>query len=71
MEQEPTVFVGVDWASEEYQVCLIGPKGPVQRAFVHDAAGLGAMAKCVVSQADSPLDVAVRSRHRQVRWSRC
>jgi len=59
MEQEPTVFVGIDWASEEHQVCLIGPKGPVQRAFTHDAAGLGAMAEWIVSQASCPKDVAV------------
>lgn len=59
MEQEPTVFVGVDWASEEHQVCLIGPKGPVQRAFAHDAAGLGAMAEWIVSHAERPQDVAV------------
>jgi transposase len=58
MEQEPTVFVGIDWASEEHQVCLIGSKGPVQRAFAHDAAGLGAMAEWIVSHADRPQDVA-------------
>ena len=59
MEQEPTVFVGIDWASEEHQVCLIGPDGPVQRTFAHDAAGLAAMADWIVSQADRPQDVAV------------
>ena len=24
MEQEPTMFVGVDWASPEHQVCMMG-----------------------------------------------
>lgn len=43
MEPEPIVFVGVDWASTEHQVCLIGPDGPVQKTFPHDAVGLGAM----------------------------
>jgi len=59
MEWEPTVFVGVDWASEEHQVCLIGPKGPVQRAFAHGAEGLNAMVDWVLSHAKSPQDVAV------------
>ena len=59
MEQEPTVFVGIDWASEEHQVCLIGPNGPVQRAFAHDAAGLNAMVDWILSHAESPQDVAV------------
>ena len=43
MEREPTLFVGVDWASKEHQVCLIGAGEPQQRAFAHDADGLGAM----------------------------
>jgi len=43
MDEEPTVFVGVDWASVEHQVCLVGQDGPVQRAFAHDADSLGAM----------------------------
>jgi len=59
MEQEPTVFVGIDWASEEHQVCVIGPDGPIQRAFAHDAAGLGAMAAWIVSHAESPGQIAV------------
>jgi transposase len=59
MEQEPTVFVGIDWASEEHQVCLIGPKAPVQRAFAHGAEGLNAMVDWVLSHAENPQDVAV------------
>jgi transposase len=59
MEQEPTVFVGIDWASEEHQVCLIGPSAPVQRAFAHDAAGLGAMVAWIISHAQSSEEVAV------------
>ena len=39
MMEEPTALVGVDWASAEHQVCALGPAGPVQRAFLHDAAG--------------------------------
>jgi hypothetical protein len=37
MDKEPTLFVGVDWASKEHQVCIIGGGAPQQRAFAHDA----------------------------------
>lgn len=33
MDMEPFVFVGIDWASTEHQVCLIGTGEPIQRAF--------------------------------------
>jgi len=56
---EPTVFVGVDWASAEHQVCLMGPTGPTQRAFLHDASGLGAMVDWLCAQADQPEQIAV------------
>ncbi len=59
MNEEPTVFVGVDWASVEHQVCLIGPDGPVQRAFAHDADSLGAMMDWLAANASRPQDVAV------------
>lgn len=59
MEHEPIVFVGIDWASTEHQVCLLSPKGPVQRAFTHDALGLGAMIDWLAAQADDPEQVAV------------
>ena len=42
MDTEPFVFVGIDWASTEHQVCLTGTGDPVQRAFAHDAIGIGA-----------------------------
>jgi hypothetical protein len=42
MDAEPLVFVGIDWASTEHQVCLNGANGPIQRAFAHDANGIGA-----------------------------
>lgn len=43
METEPSIFVGIDWASTEHQVCVSGEAPPVQRAFAHDALGIGAM----------------------------
>jgi hypothetical protein len=59
MMEEPTAFVGVDWASAEHQVCALGPAGPIQRAFLHDAAGLGAMVDWLSTLADRPDLVAV------------
>ena len=59
MEKEPAIFVGVDWASTEHQVCMIGPSGPVQRAFAHDAGGLGAMVDWLCAQTANPSDIVV------------
>lgn len=59
MESEPTLFVGVDWASTEHQVCVLGPDGPIQKAFAHEAEALGAMVDWLCSQAPTPQLVAV------------
>ena len=59
MDIELLVFVGIDWASTEHQVCLIGVDGPVQRAFPHDADGIGAMVDWLSAQAEQPGQVAV------------
>jgi hypothetical protein len=44
MDKEPTLFVGVDWASKEHQVCTIGTGEPQQRAFVNGARKWGHLA---------------------------
>ena len=59
MDTEPLVFVGIDWASTEHQVCLTGTGDPVQRAFAHDAGGIGAMVDWLCAQAGQPDQVAV------------
>lgn len=59
METEPALFVGVDWASREHQVCVLAPDGPIERAFAHEAEGLGAMVDWLCSQAATPQLVAV------------
>jgi transposase len=59
MDTEPLVFVGIDWASTEHQVCLIGADSPVHRAFAHDADGIGAMVDWLSAQAEQPGQVAV------------
>ncbi len=59
MDTEPLIFVGIDWASTEHQVCLTGIGEPIQRAFAHDAAGIGAMVDWLCAQAGQPDQVAV------------
>jgi hypothetical protein len=70
MEKEPAIFVGVNWASTEHQVCMIGPSGPVQRAFAHDARGLGAMVDWLCTQTADPSDIVVGLKCHMGRWSR-
>jgi transposase len=54
-------FAGVDWGSEQHQVCLLDVTGKVvgERAFAHDGAGLVAMCDWLVSLAGHPSTVAV------------
>ncbi|WP_163899098.1 IS110 family transposase, partial [Proteus mirabilis] len=59
MDTEPLVFVGIDWASIEHQVSLISADGPVQRAFAHDADGIGTMVDWLVAKAEQPGQGAV------------
>jgi transposase len=59
MDKEPTVFVGVDGASVEHEVCLMSPDGPVQRAIAHDADSLGAMMDSLAAATPRTQDVAV------------
>jgi transposase len=59
METEPLVFVGIDWATAEHQVCLAGTGNPVQRSFPHDGGGIGAMVDWLCTQAERPEQVAV------------
>src|SRR3954470_20723849 len=49
-------FAGVDWGSEQHQVCLLDDAGTVvgERAFRHDAAGLAALCDWLVSMAGHP-----------------
>ncbi len=58
MEKKPTLFVGVDWASTEHQVCALADDAPRQRAFAHDAPGLAAMLDWVVDLAGGAEAVA-------------
>ena len=57
---EPTIFVGVDWASQDHQVCLVkGNETPVQRSFAHTAEGLTGMVDWLVSQDEKPAQIVV------------
>jgi transposase len=64
MDKKPTLFVGVDWASKEHQVCTIGTGEPQQRAFPRDADGLGAMVAWLLDQAPaSEIAIAIETPH--------
>jgi transposase len=54
-------FAGVDWGSEQHQVCLLDAAGAVagERAFAHGGAGLVAMCDWLASVAGHPSTVAV------------
>src|SRR6201747_2108679 len=54
-------FAGVDWGSEQHQVCILDAAGKVrgERAFPHGGAGLVALCDWLVSVAGSPGSVAV------------
>jgi hypothetical protein len=51
MDKEPTLPVGVDWASKAHQVCMIGGGAPQQSAVAPDADELGAMVAWLIDQA--------------------
>ena len=55
MQEKPGVFAGIDWASVEHQVCLMGGGPPVQRTFAHDALGIGALVDAVGNDKNSLL----------------
>ena len=54
-------FVGVDWGSEQHQVCILDGAGKVkgERAFSHGGAGLVALCDWLVSVAGSSSSLAV------------
>ena len=61
MDIEPIVFAGIDWASTEHQVCLTSSTSipsSQQRAFPHEASGIGAMVDWLCKQAEHPEQVA-------------
>ena len=56
------LFVGVDWATEAHQVCLLDPGGKVveERSVVHSGTGLGELVERLLYWAGgSPDSVAV------------
>ena len=54
-------FAGVDWGSEQHQVCILDCAGEVkgERAFPHGGAGLAALCDWLVGTAGDPCSVAV------------
>lgn len=65
---EPAAFAGVDWATEEHDVCIVDLAGCVlgERAFKADAEGLAAMAQWLVAKGGGPenrIPVAIEVPH--------
>jgi transposase len=61
-QPEPKVFVGVDWATREHQLCALDSHGAVlgQKTFLNTAAGLQAMIAWLLGLADGdPTALAV------------
>ncbi len=68
MSTDVRFFVGVDWASETHQVCLVAADGKIigERAFAHCGAGLAEMCDWLVttSGAEPPMiAVAIEAPH--------
>jgi transposase len=68
MAEEANWFVGVDWASETHQACLVDARGAVvgERAFPHGGAGLAALCDWLVTARGAPPDriaVAIEVPH--------
>lgn len=55
------LFVGIDWATREHQVCLVSPEGEEleQRVFEHTADGLGALVRWLCTKTDDPTRVGI------------
>jgi len=70
-EEERNWFVGVDWASETHQVCLLDVHGQKlgERSFAHGGAGLAAMADWILAltgAAPDEIHVAIEVRACQI-----
>src|ERR1700681_2878129 len=64
MTDDARWFVGIDWASETHQVCLVDADGKVvgERAFAHGGAGLAEMCTWLVGMTPAePAGIAVGS----------
>lgn len=48
----PTVFVGVDWATEKHDACVVDPTGKIlgEKQFAADAQGLAALADWMIER---------------------
>lgn len=62
METYLSWFVGIDWATEEHQVCLIGSDGVVlgQRSFAHSGTGLADLCTWLIEKTTAkPGEIAI------------
>src|ERR1700758_530639 len=66
MSTDVRFFVGIDWASETHQVCLVAADGKIigERAFAHGGAGLTEMCDWLVTTSGEEPPTVARSRRR-------
>jgi transposase len=67
-DDEPEWFVGIDWASEKHQVCLLDRAGKVrgERSFAHGGAGLAELCDWLLARTGAPperIAVAIEVPH--------
>ena len=60
-EHEYDLYVGVDWASEAHQVCVLDPEGArlTDLAVRHTGAGLAALRTALQQRVSEPSRIAV------------
>ena len=66
MSTDVRFFVGIDWASETHQVCLVAADGKIvgERAFAHGGAGLAEMCDWLVTTSgEEPPKMALSRCH--------
>jgi len=58
LETKSLWFVGIDWATEEHQVCLIDENGGIvgERAFAHSGSGLAELCQWLIDTTDAEPD---------------
>src|SRR5687768_12162435 len=61
VDVELKVFIGVDWATQEHQICAVGSDGGVvgERVFKQGGAGLEQLAAWLDGLASEPREIAV------------
>jgi hypothetical protein len=74
MPDDYELYVGIDWATEAHQVCLLDPRGQVlaEQRVAHTGPALAALVTDLVSRVTPPVASPSPSRSRAaLSWIRC